>query len=86
MRSHIFFPERVKMDGRKLAVKKPWTSEELSAAQTYLKSNIRSHVLPGRTMIEDSQRRFSVLKQRSWRIIKAKVNNLIVNDRRKNTE
>ena len=73
------------MDGRKVAVKKAWMSEELSAVQSYFESNIRSHVLPGRTMIEDSQRKSSILKERSWRIIKAKVNNLI-NDRKKNIE
>ena len=86
MRGHIFFPERVKVDGRKLAVMKSWMSEKLSVIQSYVKSNIKIHVLPGRSMVEDSQRRFSVLKQRLWRIIKAKVNNLIINDRRKNTE
>ena len=74
------------MDGRKVAVKKAWTSEKLSAVQSYFKSNIKSHVLPGRTMIGDSQRKFSILKKRSWRIIKAKVNNLIINDRKNNIE
>ena len=84
-KSHLF--SRVCKDGwSKVSSKKTMDIEELSAVQTYFKSNIKSHVLPGRTMIEDSQRRFSVLKQRSWRIIKAKVNNLIINDRRKNTE
>ena len=37
-------------------------------------------------MIEDSQRKFSILKERSWGIIKAKVNNLIIVDRKKNIE
>ena len=35
-------------------------------------------------MVEDAQRKFSVLKARSWRIVKVKVHNLIVNERKKN--
>ena len=73
------------MDGQKVAVKKGWTSEELPAVPSFFKSNIKSHVRPGRTMIEYSQRKFSILKERSWRIIKAKVSNLI-KDCKKNIE
>ena len=34
-------------------------------------------------MVEDAQWKFSVLKARSWRVVKAKVHNLIVNERKK---
>ena len=53
MRSYIIFPEHAKVDGQKTAVRKAWTSEELSALQTYFKSNVQSLVFPGKTMIED---------------------------------
>ena len=71
------------IDGRKNATKNPWTSEEISALKSYFKNNISSLTVPGKTMVEDAQRKFSVLKARSWRVVKAKVHNLIINERNK---
>ena len=77
------FIEHQMNDGRKNATKNPWTSEEISALQSYFKNNISSLTVPGKSMVEDAQRKFSVLKARSWRVVKAKVHNLIVNERKK---
>ena len=71
------------IDGRKNATKNQWTSEEISALQSYFKNNISSLTVPGMSMVEDAQRKFSVLKASSWRVVKAKVHNLIVNERKK---
>ena len=71
------------IDGRKNATKNQWTSEEISALQSYFKNNISSLTVPGMSMVENAQRKFSVLKARSWRVVKAKVHNLIVNERKK---
>ena len=71
------------IDGRKDPTKNPWTSEERSALESYFKSNISSVKVPGKSMVEDAQRKFSVLKARSRRIVKAKVHNLTVNERKK---
>ena len=71
------------IDGRKNATKNQWTSEEISALQSYFKNNISSLTVPGMSMVEDARRKFSVLKARSWRVVKAKVHNLIVNERKK---
>ena len=67
------------IDGRKNATKNPWASEEISALKSYFKNNISSLTVPGKTMVEDAQRKFSVLKARSWKVVKAKVHNLIIN-------
>ena len=79
----FYFIERQMIDGRKNATKNPWTSEEISALQSYFKNNISSLTVPGESMVEDAQLKFSVLKARSWRVVKAKVHNLIVNERKK---
>ena len=79
----MLYIERAKIDGRKCATKKPWSSEEMSAIQNYFKVNIKSHVVPGKNMAEDAQKKFPVLQKRTWILIKAKVYNLIVNDRKK---
>ena len=71
------------IDGRKNATKNSWTSEEICTLQSYFKYNISSLTVPGKNMVEDAQRKFSVLKARSLRVVKAKVHNLIVNERKK---
>ena len=71
------------IDGRKNATKIPWTLEEISALQSYFKNNISSLTVPGKSMVEDAQRKFTVLNARSWRVVKAKVHNLIVTERKK---
>ena len=53
------------------------------AIQSSFKMNIKSHVVPGKNMVEDAQKKFSVLQKRTWFLIKTKVYNLIVNDRKK---
>ena len=56
----------------------------ISAVNSYLKTYISSLTVQGKAMVEDAQRKFTVWKARSWRIFKAKVHNLIVNEKRKN--
>ena len=53
------------IDGRKNATKNPWTSEEISALQSYFKNNISGLTVPGKSMVEDAQRKFNALKARS---------------------
>ena len=77
------FIEHQMNDGRKNATKNPWTSEEISALKGYFKNNISSLRVPGTSMIEDAQHKFTVLKARFWRIVKDKVYNLIVKERKK---
>ena len=77
------FIEHQMNDGRKNATKNPWTSEEISALKGYFKNNISSLRVPGTSMIEDAQHKFTALKARSWRVVKAKVHNLIVQERKK---
>ena len=36
-----------------------------------------------KTIVEDAQRKFTVLKARSWRVVEAKVHNLTVNEKNK---
>ena len=59
------FIEHQMIDGRKNATKNPWTSEEISALKCYFKNNISSLRVPGTSMIEDAQHKFTVLKARS---------------------
>ena len=79
----VYFIERQMIDGRKNATKNPWTPEEMSALKSYFKNSISSLTVPGKTMVEDAQRKFTILKARYWRVVKAKVHNLIVNERKK---
>ena len=71
------------IDDRKNASKNPWILKEISALRSYFKKNISSLTFPGNTIVEDTQGKFNVLKACSWRIAKAKVHNLIVNERKK---
>ena len=48
--------KKSKIDGHKSVTKKPWSSEEMSAMESYFKMNIKSHVVPGKSMVEDAQK------------------------------
>ena len=52
------------------------------AIQSYFKMNIKSHVVPGKNMVEDAQKKFPVLQKRTWTLIKATVYSLTGNDRK----
>ena len=51
--------------------------------KSYFRLNIKSHVVPGKNMAKDAQKKFPVLQKQTWILIKAKVYNLIVKDRKK---
>ena len=72
-----FFVGCTKVDGRKNARKIAWTSEENAAIMSFFKSNIQGKVVPGKDMVDAALAKFAVLKRRKWRIIKAKVANII---------
>ena len=71
------------INGRKNATRNPWTSEEISVLKSYFKNNISSLTVPGKAVVKDAQWKCTVLKARSWSVVKAKVHNLIVNQRNK---
>ena len=68
---------------RKNATRNSWTPAEISALKSYFKNNISSLTVPGKAVVKDAQRKCTVLKARSWNVVKAKVHNLIVNQRNK---
>ena len=45
---YFLYIECAKIDGRKSATKKPWSTEEMSAIQSYFKMNIKSHFVLGK--------------------------------------
>ena len=49
--------------------------------ELFLKKYIKP--FPGKTIVEDAQRKFTALNARSWRVVKAKVHDLIFNERKK---
>ena len=67
----------------KVQRKKTRSLEEISAALSCFKMNIKSCVVPRKNMVEDAQKKFQVLQKRTWILIKAKVYNLVVYDRKK---
>ena len=71
------------INGRKNATRNPWTSKEISALKSYFKNNMSSLTVPGKAVAKDPQRKCAVLKARPWRVVKAKVHNLTVNQRKK---
>ena len=71
------------INGRKSATRNSWTQEEISALKSYFRNNISSLTVPGKAVVKDAQRKCTVLKARSWNVVKAKVHNLIVNQRNK---
>ena len=60
-----------------------WTPEEVSMLKSYFKNNISSLTVPGKTIVEDAQQKFTILKACSWRVVKGIVHNLIVKERKK---
>ena len=63
--------EKKRADGRKHCNKNPWSIEE------NFKLNIQSGILPGKAMIEEARKRYKILENRKWLVIRAKVNNII---------
>ena len=64
-------------DGRKHCSKNPWSIEENAVINEHFKFNIQSGILPGKAMIEEARKRYKILKNRKWLVIRAKVNNII---------
>ena len=52
---YFLYIGHAKIGSRKSATKKPWSSEEMSAIQSYFKMNIKSHAVLGKNMLEDAQ-------------------------------
>ena len=63
-------------DERKHCNKNLWSIEENAVINEYFKFNIQS-ILPEKTMIEEARKRYKILENRKWLVIKAKVNNII---------
>ena len=66
-----------------------WSKEchqKSAALKSYFKSNIYSLTVPETTMVQDAERKFAVLKGRSWTVFKAKVHNIRANERKKKQE
>ena len=80
---YFLYTEDANIDGRKSATKKTRSLEEMSTAISYFKMNIKSCVVPRKNMVEDAQKKFQVLQKRTWILIKAKVYNLVVYNRKK---
>ena len=60
-------------DGRKGAVKVPWTSEELQIVKVFFKAHIKSKTLPTQKLILAAQERYPLLRKRKWLSIRSKV-------------
>ena len=75
----MLYIERAKIDCRKCATKKPWSSEEISI-ENYFEVNIKSHVVPGKKHGGGCAKKISNFAKTNLDFNKAKVYNLIVND------
>ena len=67
----------LEIDGRKTVEKVPWSSEENAAIIASFKLNINGRKVPGKAEVEHAMEKYSVLRQRKWSTIKAKVANMI---------
>ncbi|XP_033106342.1 uncharacterized protein LOC117108441 [Anneissia japonica] len=55
---------------RDYSTRQPWTVEEKTAVLEYFKDHIWSGVTPNKTQVEEAQKMFPILIQRSWSNIK----------------
>ena len=63
--------------------RKKYLSQKVNLKNIYIYIYL---AFPGKTIVEYAQLKFTVLKARSWRAVKAKVHNPIVNEKKKKKE